>query len=217
MIKAMAELRGDEIQSWYSAMDSNPFHAAALMAWVEREELFALKVDVEEPEGWVQRGLLLGGGPFVLEDRVLELDVSRVRGDQLKIRIRPPKGFWALNSFAVDYSPDQPVEATTLPAVRACDSAGRDTLAQIAAADDMYYEMPKIGDQAYVDFEAPVSKPDVKRTVFLHTRGYYRLHIDENRPADTKTITSIMTLRDAAARFSGSCYAAWQAQHTKKP
>lgn len=216
MIKAMAELRGNEIQSWYSDMDSNPLHGLALMAWVEREELFALKIDLEEPEGWVQRGLLLGGGPFVLEDRVLELDVSRVRGDQLKIRIRPPKGFWAFNSFGVDYSPDQPVQATTLRPVRARDSVGRDRLGQIAAADDLYYEMPELGDQAYVNFEAPASRPRVKRTVFLHTRGYYRLHIDENRPADTKTTTSIMTLRDAAARFSGSCYAAWQAQHTDK-
>lgn len=213
MIKAITELRGSGLRSWYSDMDK-PFNAAALLAWNQREELFALKIEVEEPEGWVQRGLLLGGGPFVLEDRVVALDVSRVAGNQLKLRIRPPKGFWAFNSFGVDYSPNQPVEIQTLHPVEARDSAGRDRLAQIAAVDSLYYEMPDVGDQGYVHFDAPPARPHVKRTIFLHTRGYYRLHLDETTPADTKTVTSIMTLPDAAARFSGLRYAAWQAEHS---
>jgi hypothetical protein len=213
MIKAMMELRGSSIRVWYSAMDSSPSTAAALRAWNEREELFALKVDAEEPEGWVQRGLLLGGGPFVLEDRVVELDLSRVRGNQLKIRIRPPKGFWAFNSFGVDYSADQPVEVQTLRPGQARDCAGRDRLAEITAVDGLYYEMPEIGNQGRVDFEAPPAKPHAKRTIFLHTRGYYRLHLDETKPADTRTLTSIMTMRDGAARFSGLRYTAWQAEH----
>jgi len=43
------------------------------------------------------RGVLTGMGPFISKDRVIPLDVSRVRGDQLRIRIQPMAGFWALN------------------------------------------------------------------------------------------------------------------------
>ena len=114
-----------------------------------------LKIDVEEPEGWVQRGLLLGGGPFVLEDRIIDLDVSHVKGSQLNIRLRPPKGFWAFNSFSVDYTPDQEVQVQTLHPMECLDSAGRDRLAQITNNDDAYYDMPNIGDRGYVNFQAP--------------------------------------------------------------
>jgi len=57
-------------------------------------------------------GVAIGGGPFLVEDRVIPLDVSRVRGDKLRVRVQPPAGFWALNSFAVDYSGAQPMEVT---------------------------------------------------------------------------------------------------------
>lgn len=213
MIKTFSELRGSDIEDWYASMDDNPLNLAALRAWNEREELFMLKIDVEEANGWVQRGLLLGGGPFVLEDRIVNLDVSRAQGDRLNIRIRPPKGFWAFNSFGVDYSPNQPVQVQILHPIECRDANGQDRLAQVAAADGAYYDMPNIGDRGYVNFKAPAEKPGLKRTVFLHTQGYYRIHVDGTGPADNETLTRIMTIPDAAARFSGLRFAAWQQAH----
>jgi hypothetical protein len=212
MIKLVSELRGSENESWHAAIDNNPLEAASVLAWNQREELFALKIDVQEPGGWVQRGILLGGGPFISEDRVVELDLGRVRGDRLNIRIRPPKGFWAFNSFGVDYSVDQAVKTQVLHPVEAHDSAGRDRLAEILSADNSYYEMPNVGDQGFITFKAPPGEKGLKRTVFLHARGYYQLHLDQTSSADIATLTSIMTTPDAAARFAGSRYAAWQAE-----
>jgi hypothetical protein len=210
MIKGMSELRGDNIEAWYAAIDKNPLERAALRTWNEREELFMLKIDVEEAEGWVQRGLLLGGGPFVLEDRVINLDVSHAAGNQLHMRIRPPKGFWAFNSFAVDYTPNQPVEIQTLHPIECRDLGGRDRLSQISAVDDSYYDMPNIGDKGYINFKAPSLKPNMKRTVFLHTRGYYHLHLDGTRQPDNEALTRIQAVPDAAARFAGLRFAAWK-------
>jgi hypothetical protein len=210
MIKGLLELRGSDVHAWYSAIDNNPTDRSALQAWSEREELLTLKIQVEEPEGWVERGMLLGGGPFVLEDRVVDLDVSRVKGDKLNIRICPPKGFWAFNSFAVDYTPDQAVEIQTLPPVECLDSEGRDLLQQITSIDASYYDMPNVGDRGYLSFKAPSTKPGLKRTVFLHTRGYYQIHLDSTGKADTDLLTRIMTIPDTAARWAGSRFAEWQ-------
>jgi hypothetical protein len=210
MIKALLELRGSDVNAWYSTMDNNPVDRAALRAWNEREELLMLKIEVQEPEGWVQRGLLLGGGPFVLEDRVVDLDVSHAKGSRLNVRIRPPKGFWAFNSFAVDYTPDQAVELQTLRPVECLDSGGRDQLPQITGVDDSYYEMPNIGDQGFLSFNAPPEKPGLKRTVFLHTRGYYRIHLDGTGPSDAGLLTRITAFPDTAARFAGLRFAQWQ-------
>jgi hypothetical protein len=212
MIKAITELRGNSLNSWYAAIDNSEQDRAALQAWDEREELFRLKIDVEEEGRWVQRGWLLGGGPFVLEDRVVSLDTSHAKGDRLNIRIRPPKGFWAFNSFAVDYSPNQPVELLTLHPIECRDSNGLDRLAQIAANDNSYYDMPDIGNRGYISFKAPPSRPGMKRTVLLHTRGYYRLHLDGKGQPNPDVLTRIMAVPDEAARFSGMRFPAWQAE-----
>jgi hypothetical protein len=216
MIKAFLELHGSNLNAWYASMVKNPVDRSAFLAWNQREELLALKIEVEEPEGWVQRGLLLGGGPFVLEDRVVDLDVSRAKGSQLHIRIRPPKGFWAFNSFAVDYTPNQAVEIQTLRPVECSDSSGRNRLPQIANVDDSYYDMPEIGDRGYLSFGAPSGRPGLKRTVFLHTRGYYQIHLNSTGSADTDLLTRIMTIPDAVARFSGSRFATWQLEQQRQ-
>jgi len=216
MIKALSELQGSGMEDWYASIDNHPLNLAVLRAWSEREELFMLKIEVEEAGGWIQRGLLLGGGPLVLEDRIVNLDVSRVPGDRLHIRMRPPKGFWAFNSFGVDYTPNQPVQVQVLHPIECRDSKGQDRLAQVAATDGSYYDMPNIGDRGYVNFMAPAAKPGAKRTVFLHARGYYRIHGDGTGTADKEAFTRIMTVPDAAARFAGLRFAAWQQEHNAR-
>ncbi|MEJ2111112.1 MAG: hypothetical protein P8Z37_14615, partial [Acidobacteriota bacterium] len=212
MIKAFSELRGNTLHDWYEAIDNNVLDRALLQAWNEREELFMLKIDVKEGERCVQRGLALGGGPFVLEDRVVSLDISHVKGDRLDIRIRPPKGFWAFNSFAVDYTPNQPVELLTLHPIECFDSSGFDRLSQISVKDDSYYDMPDIGNRGYVSFNAPPRRPGMNRTVFLHTRGYYQLHLDGRGQPDLDVLNRIMTVPDSAARYSGMRFSVWQAE-----
>ncbi len=100
MIKKMVELRGRDVGDWYRLIDESPATRGQLFAWELKEQLYALKIYVKEPTGWEVRGFLPGTGPFISKDRIVPLDVSRVRGNQLRISIRPPAGFWALNSFA---------------------------------------------------------------------------------------------------------------------
>jgi hypothetical protein len=212
MIKELLELRGSGLDAWYHSIDTNTLERSILQAWNEREELFMLKIDVEENGEWMQRGLMLGGGPFVLEDRVINLDVSRASGNQLNIRIRPPKGFWALNSFGVDYAPNKPIDLQTLHPIECRDSSGRDRLSQIAAVDDLYYDMPNVGDQGTISFREPTRKPGMKRALFLHTRGYYQIHLGGTGKPDNEALTSIMTVPDSAARYAGLRYAARHAE-----
>jgi hypothetical protein len=206
MIKEMLKLRGTDLESWYASMDSDRTQSAALFAWILREELFALKLEVEEPDGWKHRGTLPGGGPFIAEDRVVTLDVSQARGDQLRIRIRPPVGFWALNSFAVDYGPDQSPIVKKVHPIKAWNDGNRDLLPELSKTDDAYYDMPNVGDRAWVNFPAPPPRPGMERTVFLHSRGYYRLHLTGSGPPDIVTMGEISSVPDAAARFAIKLY-----------
>ena len=215
MIKKMVELRGRDVGAWYTLMDQSQAARDALFAWEVREELYALKIYVEEPTGWEVRGILPGTGPFISKDRIVPLDVSRVPGNQLHIRIHPPAGFWALNSFAVDYTTDQPVsvkkvEPATARGIQGQDLQGKDVLPELAANDDRYLAMPNIDDTADLTFPAPPRHAGTERTVILHSRGYYKLHINTTGEPDTKTLQALENVPGAAARFAAEQFEQWQ-------
>jgi hypothetical protein len=210
MIKRMVELRGREAASWLSSLDQDRASVAALEAWGAREETYRLRVEVEEPTGWELRGTLPPGGPLLAEDRVIALDVSHVRGTQLRIRLRPPVGFWALNSFAIAYGEGQDLNVRRVAAKSALTSDHQDVLASLAAVDDQYYPMPNTTDRAELIFPAPPRNPGIHRTVFLHSRGWYQLHLNANGDPDNTTLMKLMSIPGAPVQFAVDRFAEWR-------
>jgi hypothetical protein len=135
----------------------------------------------------------------------------------LRIRIHPPAGFWALNSFAVDYTADQPVSVQTVPLATAQDLQGKSVLGELQAKDDRYYAMPDIGDAADLTFAAPPAKATAERAVFLHTRGYYKLHLAATGEPDKKTLAALEKVPGTAARFAATQYSQWQVARQQGP
>jgi hypothetical protein len=209
MIKKMVELHGSETGAFLKTIDNDPSARDALFAWEVREELYALKIYVEEPAGWVVRGILPGTGPFISKDRIVPLDVSRAEGDQLKIRIHPPAGFWALNSFNVDYTADRPISVETVKPSSAVDPYGKDVLPDLISVDDRYLAMPDIGDAADLTFRAPVRRSGMERQIILHTRGFYKLHVAGAGEPETKTLEAINSMHGAGAQFAATQFALW--------
>jgi hypothetical protein len=217
MIKQMVALRGRDVGKFYTAVNHSALARKALADWEMREQLYQLKVYVEEPTGWVVRGVLPGTGPFITKDRILPLDVSHVQGDRLHIRIHPPAGFWALNSFAVDYSADRAISVQTLKPATAADLQGNNVLAQLVSVDNRYLEMPNIGDTADLTFVAPAREDGSERTVLLHSRGYYKLHLPGAGEPDKKMLADFEKKPGSAARFSASQYSQWQLASRQAP
>ncbi len=217
MIKQMVALRGRDVGAWYRTMDESKPARDALFAWEAREQLYALKIYVQEPTGWEVRGILPGTGPFISKDRIISLDVSRVQGDQLHIRIRPPTGFWALNSFAVDYTSDRSLSVQTVKPATARDLQGTDVLPDLIAIDDRYVAMPDVGDTVNLTFRAPSRHAGAERVVFLHSRGYYKLHLPGTGEPDTKTLEAIENVPGAGARFAAIKFGQWQIAKQQKP
>ena len=206
MIRAMLEIRGDSVDDWYARIDADSLRADSVRTWAVREELYGLLVEVDEPDGWKVRGIVPGSGPFLAAERVVPLDISRVHGDSLRIRLRPPRGFWALNSFAVDYSPDQPLAVDTVAPRAASDDA---VLAAVVAADTLYHAMPNTGDRATLEFPAPPARRGMERTVVLHSRGWYRLHLTPGGPPDTSMVRRVSEVPGAAVEYSAALYRQW--------
>jgi hypothetical protein len=210
MIKRMVELHGRESASWLASLDNDPASVRALEAWGAREETYRLRIEVEEPTGWELRGSLPPGGPLLAEDRVIPLDVSRVRTNQLRIRLRPPVGFWALNSFAVAYGAGDAVSVSHVAATSATTWDGKNVLPDLAAIDNRYYPMPTTTDRAELRFPAPPRKTGMDRTVFLHSRGWYQLHLRDTSDPDNATLTKLTSVPGAPVQFAVDRFAEWQ-------
>jgi len=89
-------------------------------------------------------------------------------------------------------------------------SEGKDILPDLAAADDRYYPMPDMTDQAELTFPAPPRKAGAERTVFLHSRGWYQLHLRNQGPPDLTTFNKILTIPGAAVQFAADRFTEWQ-------
>jgi hypothetical protein len=102
------------------------------------------------------------------------------------------------------------VNVTRVAANSARTSGGKDILRDLAAADDRYYPMPDTTDQAEITFPAPARKAGQDRTIFLHSRGWYQLHLRDNGAPDLATFNRILTVPGAAVQFAADRFGEWR-------
>jgi hypothetical protein len=57
---------------------------------------------------------------------------------------------------------------------------------------------------------APGRKSGMERTVFLHSRGWYQLHLRDNSEPDNATFARIMTVPGAAVQFAADRFKEWR-------
>lgn len=177
MVKRYLELHGSNIAACYAALNSKGPAYELTKKWYYDEELYQLQIRVETTNGWETRGTFIGGGPFASEDKAYVLDLKGVSGNALRIRLTPPAAFWAINSIAVDYSEDIPVQVQTIAAAEAVDYAGKDVRGVLALTDQTYQVMAETGNWADISFLAPPLRPGLERTILAKASGYYDIHM----------------------------------------
>ncbi len=76
MLKRSLELYGNKVQDWYAEVNAHGPAFNRMNFWNTREELYRLQIRVETPAGWKSKGAVVGGGPFVSEDKAYILDLG---------------------------------------------------------------------------------------------------------------------------------------------
>jgi hypothetical protein len=191
MIKQMLEYRGNKVDNWYEDIDKKGKELMKLYQFVEREELFIMKANVFENNKWVARGTVSAGGPYIDEDRIVELNLENVTGDTLYIKLNPPYGYWKFDYAGVIYESNETAEITELSPVSALNEKGMDLRNTLLTVDGQYYSMPDTTCSAKLEFEVPAEKINIKRSLYLKTTGYYEIHLKKDKPEQTELIERI--------------------------
>jgi hypothetical protein len=79
----------------------------------------------------------------------------------------------------------------------------------LARTDDAYYVMPEIGNEATVNFLEPPAVSGKARTIFLHSRGWYRLHMADDVKPDVEQLQLVSDVPGAVLAFAADKYSAW--------
>jgi len=170
-------LYGLGLRSFYADINGLGPSYHRVITWFMNEELYLLKIQVETRDGWKEKGLIYGGGPYIAKEKTYAFDISDVPGDILRIKLRPPRHFWMFNSLAVDYSPELPMRITEVAAEKAM-APWPSALGQLNADDSNYLVLNRKGESVELTFCVPQVARDCARTVFLKAKGYYDIHLD---------------------------------------
>ncbi len=147
--------------------------SASVQKWIMRQNI-PLSVWLETAPGkWEKADFFQMISTRASKRDVLQLDLSKVKGEDIRIKLATGFHFWEIDYVALDFSLQQPVQTRVLPLVSATDQNGADLQEQLRADDQQYYVQSRSGDAALLRFQVPAEPAEGERSLLLHAKGYY--------------------------------------------
>jgi hypothetical protein len=137
------------------------------------EQGLLLSVYIETENGWEFIDYFNTVGPLSTRDMVMPIDIGKIKGEEVKIKIECGFNFWELDYAAMDFSESTPLEVNYIKSSSAIDEKGNDVSKQIIADDEIYLRQLEIGNEATVTYPEVQFNETLEQTVILHTKGYY--------------------------------------------
>ncbi|MFZ4401197.1 MAG: hypothetical protein ACOYO1_14255 [Bacteroidales bacterium] len=137
------------------------------------EQGIPLSVYIETDKGWEFVDYFNAIGPLATRDMIMPVDISKVKGDNVKIKLECGFMFWDIDYIAIDFSENLKVNTSLLSPSSAIDEKGNEVASLLSKNDDKYLIQADVGNEVVIKYPVIQSKKDFMQTVFLHNRGYY--------------------------------------------
>jgi hypothetical protein len=194
-------LFGYMVKAWYQQTELDPQIRAKAENFM-REMGFCLRVQLSNQGNWEDIGFFYPTGPFGIQDDILEFPLEAVSSDLLTLKLDGGTFFWMIDYTAIDYSADVPVQIHALSPQEAVDENGNDVKDTLLQSDDRYHIMPTPGNFALLRYPVPPRNPELERSFFVKTKGYYQPYTRENGTPDLQTLLAIRQNPDNFLKFS---------------
>lgn len=149
-----------------------------------------LSVFIEKNGEWVFSDYYNLAGPAALKEDVIKIDLNGIDKGPLKIKLESGTNFWEIDYVGIDYSVNMPVGLTTVKIEKAITNNEEDVTSMLKDDDLKYYVQPENYNLADLTFQVPPLS-DSKRTIILHSKGYYQIVSEGKGLPKVKKLKSI--------------------------
>ncbi len=165
---------------------------------VSRNELIARMLDqqlpvsvyVEKKGKWEFQDYFNIAGPMAMRDDILSLDLNGVSPGPVRVKLDYGLYFWELDYVGLTLDGDQGRKKHVVRLESAIDDKETDVKELLFSDDSLYYIQPEVGDAVEMNFKVP-PPGGMQRSVFLHSKGYYKIIRDQTGKTDMKTLRSL--------------------------
>ena len=167
-----SELFGEKFDTW---KDEQKNRSPEKMIKWSLDQGIPLSVYIETEDGWEFADYYNVVGPLAAKEDVLEIDLSKIKGDKVNIKLEFGFLFWEIDYVAMDFTPNYSVEKHTVSLFSAFDENNNDVSDKLMFDDKKYYIQPQIGNEALLTFQVPNQSESTKRSFILHSKGHYEI------------------------------------------
>jgi len=144
-----------------------------------------LSVYIEKNGKWEFADYFNIAGPMSFKEDVLSINISNLVSDTFSIRLESGSFFWDIDYVGIDYTSNLELKSYEIPLHHAFNNKAEDITDLLKWDDNKYYVQKEVGDEAILTFTAP-EPSKTKRSIFLHSKGYYEITQNPSGIADKK-------------------------------
>ncbi len=154
------------------------------------DQQLPISVYIEKDGKWIFSDYFNMVGPMAFKDDVLSLDVSDLPAGPVKVKLEYGSYFWELDYAAIDFSENPEMTIGEIPVFSATDETGKDVSLLLNSDDNQYYIQAEKGNAADIRFPVP-EMTDESRSLFLHSKGYYKILRDPRGLPDSRKLQEL--------------------------
>ncbi|WP_228850587.1 hypothetical protein [Aegicerativicinus sediminis] len=132
-----------------------------------------LSVSVLENGVWKKISDIPSAGPIAFRDIGLSVNLENIKSDTVEIKLETGFMFWELDYAAMSFDANSEAIIHKIAPSLAITNIGKDVTNSLLKADNEYHIQDEIGQSVEVSFKAPKQNPDLERSFFVQSQGYY--------------------------------------------
>jgi hypothetical protein len=179
----------------------------------QKDQRYPLSVYVETASGWKFVDYFDLIGPLGARDMIMAVGLYGAlftqtpdHGKVVRIKIESGYKFWDLDYAAMDFSTNATFTVDHIQPTSAITEEGNDVTQLLLKNDSKYYVQKKTGEEGQIVYQDSPEAPGWKKSVFLHTKGYYTHVRNYPNPPDKRKLQSFL-IPGRFSRFSYDTYA----------
>ncbi len=166
---SFAEFFGDGYEKWKNEKDkSDP---KEMEQW-QKDQALPLMAYIERDGKWELADYFAHTGNTASRDMIMELDISNIKTDQIKIKLETVYQFWNLDFAGIDFSENSNATTTLLNPSKAVKPDGSDQSTLLNAVDKNYSHL-NAKEEINLEYQPAATMEKGITSYFLVSTGYY--------------------------------------------